>query len=309
MTHAKNRILSLIICAIIALSVCIFVMPAEIIAWDDMMISETLNIAEATRNMSGPGFNWANRTSELTLSGVNIYTDSAYGLRLPKDCTVILEGDNYIRAEKYGISCAGTVVFKGNGSLTIDAGKIGIYLISQNNTHKVRLIEGKYTITAGEYGVYSESADFSFIGKSMDITTKNSDGIAISGRSVNLIGGSFKANSSIVTSRELVVDSINLDISSSSQAFTSPTLKIDNIKIDGADEYTNQSVIKAKATARFHLKSIILGDKYPGWTDYIILGGVLIIVAAAIVLPILRKKKKAKLLYERLKTEGYIEEA
>ena len=142
MTHAKNRILSLIICAIITLSMCLSVMPAEVNAWNDMMISETLNIAEASRNMRGPGYEWANRTSELTLSGVNIYTDSAYGLRLPKDCTVILEGDNYIKADKYGISCAGTVVFKGNGTLTIDAGKIGIYLISQNNTHKIRLIEG-----------------------------------------------------------------------------------------------------------------------------------------------------------------------
>ena len=287
---------------------CLSVMPAEVNAWNDMMISETLNIAEASRNMRGPGYEWANRTSELTLSGVNIYTDSAYGLRLPKDCTVILEGDNYIKADKYGISCAGTVVFKGNGTLTIDAGKIGIYLISQNNTHKIRLIEGKYTITAGEYGIYSESADFSFIGKSMDITTTNADGVAISGRSVNLIGGTFKSNSSITASRELVVDSINLDINSTTPAFTAPTLKIDNIKFEGADEYTNQTILKGKATARFHLKSIILGEKYPGWVDYIILGGVLIIVAAAIVLPILRKKKKAKILYERLKTEGYIEE-
>ncbi|MBE6626848.1 MAG: hypothetical protein E7628_06695 [Ruminococcaceae bacterium] len=295
-------------CAIIAIVSLFTVLPTDIYAWDDMMISETLNIAEANKNKSGPGYNWANRTSELTLSGVNIYTDSAYGLRLPKDCTVILEGDNYIRAEKYGISCAGTVTFKGNGTLTIDAGKIGIYLISQNNTHKIRLIEGKYSITAGEYGVYSEAADFSFVGKSVDITVKNADGLAISGRSVNLIGGSFKANSSVVASRELVVDSIDLDISSSAPVFTSPILKIDNIKIDGADEYTNQTSLKAKATARFHLKSIILGDKYPGWVDYIILGAVLIIAASAIIIPLIRKKKKAKKLFERLKTEGYIDE-
>ncbi len=308
MTHLTKRIFSLIICTAILLTACLTLLPTEVRAWDDQMISETLNIAEATRNMSGPGYYWANRTSELTLSGVNIYTDSAYGLRLPKDCTVILEGDNYIRADKYGISCAGTVVFKGNGTLTIDAGKIGIYLISQNNTHKIRLIEGKYTITAGEYGVYSESADFSFVGKSMDITTKNADGLAISGRCVNLLGGTFTANSSVTASRELVVDSINLDITSATPVFSSPTLKIENIKIDGADEYTDQTSLKAKATARFHLKSIILGDKYPGWVDYVILGGVLLIVAGAIVLPILRKKKKAKQLYERLKNEGYIDE-
>ncbi len=308
MNNINKRIVSLLITAVISLTLCFTFLPLDAEAWDDMVITETLNIAEATRNMSGPGYNWANRTSELTLSGVNIYTDSAYGLRLPKDCTVILEGDNYIKADKYGISCSGTVVFKGSGSLTIDAGKTGIYLISQNNTHKVRLIEGKYTITAGEYGVYSESADFSFVGKSMNITVSAGDGYAISGRCVNLIGGSFKSNTPVTASRELVVDSIDLDINASTAAFTAPTLKIDNIGIEGADSYDGQSNVKAKALARFHAKSILLGDKYPGWIDYIILACVALIITAAIALPIIRKKQKNKRLYERLKAEGYVEE-
>lgn len=305
MNKSINKIISLLLTA---LTICLAFLPVNVLAWDDRVITETLNIAQATRNMSGPGYVWANRTSELTLSGVNIYTDSAYGLRLPKDCTVILEGDNYIKAEKYGISCSGTVVFKGTGTLTIDAGKIGIYLISQNNTHKVRLIEGKYTITAGEYGVYSESADFSFVGKSMSINVAEKQGSAISGRCVNLVGGSFTSNTPVTASRELVVDSINLDINAESAALVSPTLKIDNIDIDGTDSYDGQMKIKAKALKRFHAKSVILGEKYPGWSDYVILGLFAIVVAAAITLTVLHKKKKNKKLYEQLKAEGYIEE-
>ena len=63
-------------------------------------ITETVNIAQANKNMEGHGYSWANRYDILTLDGIHLDTASDYGLRLPKNCTVVLEGDNYIKAAK-----------------------------------------------------------------------------------------------------------------------------------------------------------------------------------------------------------------
>ncbi len=52
-------------------------------AEDDGVITETLDIANARMNLSGPGYYWANRFDQLTLSGLNLYTAEPFGLRLP----------------------------------------------------------------------------------------------------------------------------------------------------------------------------------------------------------------------------------
>lgn len=279
---------------------------ANVEAKNNGVITSTLNIAEARKNLEGPGYSWANRDSELTLKDLYIDTEDGYGLRLPKDCTVILKGKNYIKASKYGVSCSGTVAFKGDGTLLIDAGEAGIYLISQNNTHKIRILNGNYTINAGKYGVLSEYADFSFVGKSMSVHVDDENGFAIKGRCVNLTGGSFVADAAVSTTQELVVDSIDINISAASAALTSPQLRIENINIEGLEEYNGEFSIVAKATKRFKVKSIIFGENVPGYVDYIFLAVAAILIAAAVVFPILHKKKKNKILYERLKTEGYL---
>lgn len=278
------------------------------LANDGSVIFETLNITEARKNMNGPGYQWANRFNELTLNGLYIDTEDAYGLKLPKDSTVILNGNNYIKAAKYGVSCSGTITFKGNGTLIIDAGDTGIYLISQNNTHKIRLLEGNYIINAGKNGVYSDYADFSFVGKSMNINVEDENGLAISGRCVNLLGGSFVANAPVNTSHELVVDALNIKITSNRPALSSPKLKIDHIDFDDIDTYTSENSINGTALKRFHSKSIILGNNVAGWVDYIFLLGFAALVTALIAIPTIRKKKKSKLVLEKLKNEGYITE-
>ena len=82
-------------------------------------IDSTVNIAAATKNQTGEGYYWHNPSSTLTLSGLNIETSDAYGLKLKANSTVILEGDNYISASKAALYCAGTVVIKGSGTLTL----------------------------------------------------------------------------------------------------------------------------------------------------------------------------------------------
>lgn len=295
-----RRIISIILSVVMLAMLCISAVPVS--ASD--AITTTVNIATANKNMRGDGYDWANRYDVLTLNGLNIETEDPYGLRLPKNCTVVLEGKNTIKAAKYGIACSGTVVFKGSGSLTIEAGEIGIYLIAQDSTQKVRLIDGKYEITAGKYGIYSEAADFSFVGNSMDINVTGENGYAVMGRAVNLLGGTFTANAPVESTHQLLVDGINLDVDAgSSPAFASKNLKVKNISIDG--EYNGESAVNAKSTKKFSGSSIIFGESVPAAVDYVILVVFAAGIAAAIVLPALRRKKKAKELYERLEKEGY----
>lgn len=307
MKKLRRSLTSAFLALTMILSVCVFIMPDTVSAAD--VVKKTVNIAEATKNERGPGYDWANRYDILTLNNLHIDTEDAYGLRLPKNATVVLKGSNYIKAAKYGISFSGTVIFKGSGSLTIEAGEIGLYLISQDNTQKIRLIDGKYTITAGTYGVYSEAADFSFVDGQLDINVTDPAGAAIQGRVVNLLGGDFSANAPVQSTHALVVEGVNLDITASSPALASKNLTVRDVQFDdGSAEYADQTTVKAKSTAKVERKSAVFGDSVPGWVDYICLAVVAAGIAACIFVPALRRKKKTRELYERLAAEGYITE-
>ncbi len=297
MIHSMRRITAAFVALLTVLTLCIAAVPAE--AAD--VITSTVNIAVANKNQKGPGYEWQNRYDKLILNGIHIDTEDNFGLRLPKNCTVELNGDNYIKASKYGISFSGTVVFKGSGSLTIEAGEIGLYLISQDNTQKIRLTGGTYKITAGEYGIYSDAADFSFVNGSMNINMTSDDTLAISGRSVNLLGGKFTSNAPVVTSHSLVIEGIDISVNANSTAFTSKNLSMRYL----TEEYNGESSFTAKADVPSHRKSIIFGDNVPGFVDYILLAALALTVAALIFFPSLRRKKKTKELYERLEREGY----
>ena len=288
---------------LIALFVCLLPTAASAAT-----ITTTVNIAAANKNERGDGYYWANRTDTLTLTNMHIDTEEPYGLRLPKDCEVILQGNNTVKAAKYGVSCSGTVVFKGTGSLTVEAGEIGFYLISQDKTQKIRLIDGKYTIKAGTYGVYSDAADFSFVGQSLDIDMASPDAYAISGRCVNLLGGTFKSNTPVVSSQQLVVNGVTLDINANRPAISSKNLEIKNIALTGGGEYDGGNSISAKGLARsgssWFFKTVF-DKELPIFLDFVLLFIVLGGIFALIFVPVLRKKKKTRELYERLSEEGF----
>ena len=307
MKKSRHSILSLMLALVMIFTLCAGVLPASVCAAET--VTKTVNIAEATKNERGPGYDWANRFDILTLNNLHIETNDAYGLRLPKNATVVLKGNNYIKAAKYGVSFSGTVIFKGSGTLTIEAGEIGLYLISQDNTQKIRLIDGKYTITAGKYGVYSEAADFSFIGKEMSVNVTDPAGKAIQGRVVNLLGGKFTANAPVESTHALVAEGVNLDINASSPALVSKNLSVRDIQFsDGSTEYAGQNSVKAKSIAKNERTSAVFGDSVPGWVDYILLVCVIAGIGACFFVPALRKKKKAEELRARLAAEGYITE-
>lgn len=293
--------LFLFLAVIVSMTTVIFVGAASTVTID------AVNIATARQNMRGHGYFWDNINKVLTLDGIDIVTKEDYGLRLPGGCTVVLKGKNSIKAGKHAISCAGNVVFKGSGSLATSSGENGFYLISQDNTTKVRFLSGNYSIEAGNCGIMSEYTDISLIGGSMDIIVKNDGGRAISGRVVNLVGGAFSADSPVEAAHTLNIDSVDIDIEAEESALIAKYLNVANEKIDGADEYGGESFIHAKAVKRSHAKSFIFGDTVPGYVDFIALAVVITAAAACIGIPILRNKKKKKALYARLADEGYIE--
>lgn len=303
----RRKFTALILTLCTVFTMCAVVFPAAVQA--DNVISKTVNIAIANKNERGAGYEWANRTDVLTLNNLHIDTTDPYGLRLPDNCTVILKGNNTIKAAKYGLACSGTVVFKGSGTLTIEAGDVGIYLVSQDSTHKIRLIEGSYTVKAGTYGVYSEYADFSFVGDKMNIEVTGENSSAILGRRVNLMGGTFTANSSVESTHELAIEGVNLDITSNRPAFDAKILSIKDVDMTSngtaVAEYNGETAITGKSTAKHVRTSAVFGENVPGFVDYICLVILAVGVAAGIFGPALHHKKKKKELYERLAREGY----
>ena len=89
--NTTKRLLSLLTAALLLCALFAAALPASAAP---QTITTTVNIAAANKNESGPGYYWANRYDTLTLSGMRVETEEPYGLRLPKDCTVVLEGDN-----------------------------------------------------------------------------------------------------------------------------------------------------------------------------------------------------------------------
>ena len=297
MKNNLKRLFILLFAIIISLSA----LSVTVCAGDT--VRSMVNVADSIKNMHGSGYEWNNVTKVLTLNNVNIDTTDDYGIRIPRNCTVVLKGDNYIKASKYAIACLGTIVFKGSGSLTIEAGEAGFYLTTLDNTQKIRLLEGNYKITAGKYGVYSENADFSFIGDKMDIKVTSEDGEAIHGRTVNILGGKFTASAPVFATHILTIDSTDIKVDAKTAALSAKTLYLENLSIS---EYNGETSIDAESTAPLFGDSIIFGEGVPSYVDYILLVFFLAGVIAAIAVPAIRKKKKAEALYKRLEEEGYI---
>ena len=106
MKKSRHSLISLMLSLVMLVTMCAGILPADVSAAET--VTKTVNIAEATKNERGPGYDWANRFDILTLNNLRIETSDAYGLRLPKNATVVLKGNNYIKAAKYGVSFSGT---------------------------------------------------------------------------------------------------------------------------------------------------------------------------------------------------------
>ena len=83
----KKRLISITLAVILLLSVC----PIAIFA-DNATYNQTLDIAAAKKDVSGPGYQWQNRYDILTLTNITIDTNDTYGLKIPENATIILKG-------------------------------------------------------------------------------------------------------------------------------------------------------------------------------------------------------------------------
>ena len=267
-----------------------------------------VNLVNARQNVHGDGYTWDNPNSTLTLDSLNIDTDADFGLKIPTGARVILKGDSYIRAGKYGIGVQGNVSFEGEGTLTVEASDAAIYSYSTSDNHKLRFMSGSYELTGGECGILSDAAEISVVGGNMTLSPSGDK--AIDGRTIRLTGGSIIADASIYASHLIDVDRTALEVTADAPALVADgQIKLSNMEIkvgDSADElseadmYSGENVISTVPCEAEGRRSILFGDNVSANADYLILAAAILVVVACIVGPIVVKNRRRRRLYERL---------
>lgn len=267
-------------------------------------ITETVNLSRPEKNMRGSGYYWNNREDTLTLDGLYIDTTSDYGLRIPDGATVILKGKNYITASKAALTCAGNVIFKGDGELILTSDDMGIYFYSTKDSTTARFLEGTYTINAGGDGIHSEYTSISFVGNKLNISAPSEEHFAINGREIKLYGGTVTLDNSVHTTVSLDVRALSLSVTSAKAALSSDkTLKIDSVALKTGsaanalakvEEYTGENCVTMTSTASHAGQSIFFGENVPKFVDILLMVVLLALIAAAIAVPCVRSYKKSQ---------------
>ena len=275
-------------------------------------ITQTVNLANVSKNARGSGFEWNNLTNTLTLDNMTINTADEFGMKLPKDATVILKGKNYITASSVGLVCTGQVTFEGGGTLTIIAGDVGIDMVGVYTSHFARFQNCWILIDAGKTAIRSSSAELSFMNDSsltLCITGDRTAAKAIDGRNVVFSGGGMATNAGIYASNSLKISSSNLDIMSETPALECPNgITITKESISAGDTtatrtavetYNGEKSLLLTSTATNKTPSILFGEGASVVLDYVVFTLLLIMFATLIAVPIyLKKKKTAKLIAE-----------
>lgn len=304
----KKRIIALTLAVIMLTILC----PATVFADNSAVYSETLDIADAKKDVSGPGYQWQNRYDILTLTDITIDTESTYGIKIPENATIILKGNNYIKASEYAVYCLGKASFEGDGSLTLVA-ETGMICVSLFADDIIRFRSGKIDITATDTAIYSENATLTFTGS---MVTTQSGVNTILGRNVLITAGSLIGNAPIVSKDIVEISAANVEITASSAAITA----IRGVKIAGCDistgsssanlaeanEYDGENSIKTVSNVVVKTKGVLFGGKFPVFVDYVVFIALFVIVCALVAVPIIIKKRKtARLIaeYERMKAE------
>ncbi len=297
----KRRILSLFFVLTLLLAPLFAARPARAEA-----AGETLDLLNVRQNQRGEGYEWANRTDTLTLRGLRIETDDRYGIRIKDGATVVLEGDNYIKASYAALDIEGSATFTGTGSLTLEAGEIGFLNPAGAKNHRVNLTGGTYRITAPR-GIVSERAEWSLTGGSLTVDATES---AIEGRSVKILGGSLTANAPLRASNDLKISYAALELSASSPVLVSEkSLSLsglvtkDGKTIASAADYAGENVLSAVPAKRGRTTSLLFGTAVPIYVDYLIFAAAALTVAAIIAVPRMRKKKSLQAARERYAAE------
>ncbi len=273
-------------------------------------LTSTLNIAAINQNTKGSGYEWNNIDSVLTLSDCEINTSDEYGLKLPANSVVELNGKNVIKASSVGIHCLSSVTFSGSGSLTIIAESIGITCASTSEKDTVRFRSGTITITSEGYGIYSENATLSFTGAEVNVSAKTN---SLSGNNMQFVSGKINLNPSVKAKGKVEFSGANVEITSDTSAVNATrgiTFSGCNISVGSnadslteADVYNGENCLKLVSTVKEVHTSKIFGENVPAFVDYIIFVLIILMIAAVIFVPIYIKAQKTKKLTEMSKAK------
>ena len=267
-------------------------------------ITKSISLTNPRMNMTGAGYAWMNLDKTLTLDGLYIDTSDEYGMRIPDGATVILKGNNYIRAASYAMGIPGNVTFKGNGTLTLVGGDAGLYFYSTDDTTIARIMGGNFKITAGGVGIRSEYTTLSVTKGTFDIDVPAKDGLAILGRTLKLHGGKFTAQGPITASQNLEIRAANLSVVADRAALSANrklTLKDVSLSVGNtaddlrkADGYNGENCIRVKSAANLLGESVLFGETVPMFADILVIVALAALVAAGIGLPLLRAHRRSK---------------
>ena len=307
----KLRTLSTLL-ALIAVFTLLLPLTAVTAAPGTSTITQTVNLANVSKNSRGDGFEWNNLTNTLTLENLTINTADEFGMKLPKEATVILKGNNYITAASVGLVCTGQVTFEGGGTLTIVAGDVGIDMTGVHNSNLARFRTCRINVDAGKTAIRSTNTELSFMndcGLTLAISGDRTVAKAIDGRNVIFSGGGMAANAGIYASNSLKISSTNIDIMSETPALECPNgITITKESISAGDttatlatveSYNGEKVLLLTSTATNKKPSILFGENAPVALDYVAFTLLIVAVAALIAVPVyLKKKKTEKLIAE-----------
>jgi len=268
-------------------------------------ITSCVDMLNVDKNQSGEGYYWANRTDVLTLTNLTIDTSDKFGLYLPAGATVVLVGDNYIKASYAALVCAGNTQIKGDGTLTLVSDNYGIYMNASNFRTTVTLVEGTYNITAKNVGIYSPSNEFLISGGTANINVTDPSGMAADCHSLKLNTATLKANAPLHAKHDLHITATNLELSAASPVLVSDNEKISFGQMD-ISEYNGENSITSVSTLKRFTKSILFGGNIPIYVDYILVAALIVIAGGVIFLKVYRQKRRDAIRraeVERIKSE------
>ncbi len=286
---------------LLVLSFCLSFIPS-LSASAAARITDGVSLLNPKKNERGSGYEWNNGSETLTLNGLNMVTDDEYGFKLPHGATLVLKGENYIKASKVALYLEGNVIVRGSGSLTLVGGEFGIQCNSTKTEHKLSITGGSFHVTGGIDGIRSEYQKVTLSGG--DLTVVGTTGYSINVRDLQTSNNvTVKAKGSFHTSYNMLLQASNLTIESNEPALiTGKYMKLESMtkkagnslsSLSDVNDYVDENVLVTRSTFDDGKKSLLFGDKVPFFVDVLTLLGVVLLLAAVIVLPILRKRSKA----------------
>lgn len=278
------------------------------------MLTETVNLTRPQKNITGEGYYWDNRNSTLILQGVSIDTADDYGIKLPDGATVELRGNNRISARYAALAGQGGFTVTGDGTLTVSA-ENGIMSYSEVSK-EIRIRSGNIDINAGSCGIRYDAGTVTVSGGKLDISVSDTDaGTAVYARNTQLTGGEFIADSPVTAERTVRLTAVGAEISAPGErAALSAGERIITEKVGiktgsleaalaDADTYSGESFLTVSSTADRSGRSILLGDSYPRYADYLLIAGAVLVLVLIIGVPAAVRRRRTNALIRRLEAE------